>query len=298
MARTAYAALVAVQVFYGLLPAAGKTVFSDLDPLGMTSLRVLGGGAVLLTIHVARRGPWPASRDWPQLAKLALFGIVLNMGFFSLGLLRTHPVNATLLITSIPVFTYVIAVITGREGIGPRRLAGILLALTGAVYLIGLSGFEADASTALGDVLVLINALSFSLFLVLSKSWSEEHDSLALSAWLFVPASLVFIPVAILVDAPGQIGSAGTATWVWMAFIILGPTAAVYFLNATALRHVPSSTVGVFIYLQPPISAVAAWLVLAEAPSWKILPAAVLILAGVTVVARRRRGREQPVLVE
>lgn len=297
MARTAFIALIAVQVFYGLLPVAGKTVYADLDAMGMTALRILGGTFVLLWIHAARGGPWPDPRQWPGVAKLAFFGIMVNMGFFALGLQWTHPVNATLLITTIPVFTYLIAVVTGREGIGPRRLAGILLALTGAVYLVGLSGLEASGRSALGDVLILINAFSFSYFLVISKAWSQENDVLHLNAWMFAAAGLVFVPVAWNVDALGQLVAASQATWAWMVFIVLGPTVGAYILNATALRRVPSSTVAVFIYLQPPISALAAWLVLREPVDWKVLPAAALILAGVTIVSRLRE-RRQPVLME
>lgn len=288
MARQAYIALLAVQVFYGLLPAAGKTVFADLDPLAMTSLRITGAAFLLLWLHVLRRRAWPARNQWWGITVLAFFGIMVNMGFFALGLERTHPVNATLLITTIPVFTYLLAVLTGREGIGPRRLAGILLALSGAAYLVGLSGFEADASTALGDVLVLINALSFSWFLVLSKRWSQENDALDLSTWMFVPAAIVFLPIAFATGLVPQFAVASSATWGWMAFIILAPTVGAYVLNATALKHVPSSTVAVFIYLQPPISALGAWLILAELPDVRIIPAAALILAGVWLVARRR----------
>lgn len=288
VAKHAYTALVAVQVLYGLLPAAGKTVFSELDPLAMTSIRVLGATFLLAWVHVLGKGAWPAWRLWPGIGRLAFFGIVVNMGLFSLGLQWTHPVNATLLITTIPVFTYLIAVVTGREGVGPRRLAGILLALSGAVYLIGLSGLEASPQNALGDVLVLINALSFSYFLVISKRWAEEHDILSLNVWMFVAASVVFVPIAVLTGTPGQAVLASPSTLAWMAFIILGPTVGAYILNATALRQVPSSTVAVFIYLQPPVSAVAAWVVLRESLDWRIGPAALLILAGVWLVARRR----------
>ncbi len=288
MARNAYIALITVQVVFGLLPAAGKTLFTHMDPLAMTSIRIIGAAFVLLWIHAIRGAPWPQARQWPGIAILATFGLIVNMGLFAMGLERTHPLNATLLITTIPVFTYIIAVVTGRETIGPRRLAGILLALSGAVYLVGLSGYEASLDSALGDIMVLLNALSFSYFLVISKRWSQENDVLALSTWMFVVAAAVFIPVLVLRGAIFQLADGGLSGVGWMGFVIVGPTLMAYVLNATALRHVPSSTVAVFIYLQPPVSAIASWFVLGLLPSWKIVPAAALILAGVTIVARRR----------
>lgn len=288
MARNAYLALVMVQVFYGLLPVAGKTVFVDLDALAMTAVRVCGGAALFVGYHRMRGGDWPQAGQWSPIAGLATLGILVNMGLFALGLQWTHPVNATLIITIIPVTTYLVAVLLGRETIGPRRLAGILLALLGAVWIIGLGGFESDRRRMIGDILVLINALSFSVFLVLSKPWAERHGVLRLNVWMFVVAGLVFLPIGLLVDAPAQVAAAAPPTLAWLAFIVLGPTVGAYILNATALRRVPSSTVAAFIYLQTPISALAAWLVLGSLPGWEIVPAAVLILAGVGIVARFR----------
>ena len=293
MARHAYAALVAVQVFYGMLPAAGKTVFLDLHPVQMTALRVLGAAVILIAWHLARGGQWPEARLWPGVARLALFGIVVNMGLFAIGLQWTHPVNATLIITTIPVITYLMAVFMGRETLGPRRLLGILLALSGAVYLIGLSGFETSGKSALGDLFVLINAFSFSYFLVISKPWAEEHGVMRLNVWMFAAAAMLFLPVALWLDAPADLLVASTATQRWMVFIVAAPTVGAYVLNATALRAVSSSTVAAFIYLQPPISALASWVVLDTLPDWRIIPAAVLILAGVTIVARRQAKREE-----
>ncbi len=288
MTRQALAALVAVQVLYGMLPAAGKTVFRDLDPLAMTWVRITGATLLILLIHQARRGAWPTRGMWPGIVRLAFFGVIVNMGLFALGLQRTHPVNATLLITTIPIFTYIIAVAMGKESIGPRRLFGILMALSGAVYLVGLSGFQASLATAFGDILVLLNALSFSVFLVISKRWTQEHDPFDVTVWVLVVAAVVFLPIGLAVDGWQQLDAARGETLWWMAFVIAGPTVAAYWLNATALRRVPSSTVAVFIYLQPPVSALFAWWILGIVPGWELLPAAVLILAGVTIVSLLR----------
>lgn len=73
-------------------------------------------------------------------------------------------------------------------------------------------------------------------------------------------------------------------------FIILGPTALSYVLNATALRDVPASTVGVFVFLQPVFAAIGAGIFLGEQLSWRILPAVAAVLGGVYLVAKNRRN--------
>lgn len=285
-------ALVLVQVLFGLLPVAGKIAFRDFAPLSVGALRVLVGGIVLLVVagFVAKRKV-DLRRDGKQVAILSLFGVVLNQVLFVVGLSKTTAVNVGLIITSIPVFTYAIAVIIGRETWGPRRAFGLLLALTGVVYLIGLSGFEAGLDNAIGDILVTLNCLSFSIYLVLAKPMATRVNPLSLTAWLFLFAAVVMVPLGLWAGLGEQTTSASTNGWWVMAFIIVGPTVLTYVLNATALRTVSSSTVAVFIYIQPIFAALSAWYWLDEPLSWKLIPAAVLVFLGVGIVARRSAVR-------
>ncbi len=291
----AHLALLVVQIIFGVWPVAAQVAFRHLDPLALASVRTIGAAVFLLAIHrLLVRNPVPA-KAWPAMLAFSLLGVVLNQSLFVLGLERTSAVNATLLITTIPVFTYALAVATGRETMGPRRALGIGLALAGAVYLVGLSGYEASWHTAAGDLMVLANALFFSAFLVWGRPAMQRHDPLSVTTWMFAIGAVLLLPVGLAVGAAGQLAAAPASLWWVLAFIILGPSVLTYVLNATALRSVPSSTVAVYIYLQPVVAAITAAIVLNEAVEVRVLPAAALIFAGVWLVARRRprvlRGR-------
>ena len=291
----AVAALLAVQVLFGLLPVAGKAAFLHIAPVHLLAARTGGAALVLLALHpLLVRDPVPRS-ETPRILLLALLGVVLNQGLFLLGLSLTTATHATLVITTIPVFTYAIAVLLGKEALGPRRATGIALALLGVVYLIGLSGLEADPRRALGDLLVAGNSLSFGAFLVLSKPLAERYDAFSLTTAVFLAGAALFVPLGLLAGLPAAVAAAPSSLLWVLGFIVLGPTVGTYVLNATALRSVPASTVAVFIYLQPIVTAVtAAWLI-DEPVTWRLLPAAVLVFLGVWLVARRRpkalRGR-------
>jgi drug/metabolite transporter (DMT)-like permease len=73
-----------------------------------------------------------------------------------------------------------------------------------------------------------------------------------------------------------------------VVFIVLGPTVTTYVLNNVALSRVPSSSVAVFVYLQPLFAGLAAALILSERVTWRLVPAAALIFVGVWLVSRRR----------
>jgi drug/metabolite transporter (DMT)-like permease len=216
-----------------------------------------------------------------------MLGVVLNMGFFLVGLQMTTAVNAVLVITTIPVFTYAIAVALGREKLGPQRAVGIAIALAGVVYLVGTS-YQASPKHALGDFLVMLNALSYSGFLVLARPMTQKYDPLSLTTWMFLIGTLVFLPVGLFFGLRGQLAAADSTTMGWMLYIIIGPSVLAYLLNARVLRHVPSSTVAIFTYVQPIFTAVAAYFVLDAPLQLKVLPAAALVFSGVWLVARKQ----------
>lgn len=290
MDRRTFAALVTVQSLFGLLPVAGKLAFETFHPLALGALRVSIAAVVLFGVqHFLARRKVDLRRDGLQVALLALLGVVFNQTLFVVGLEKTTAVNAVLIITSIPVVTYAMAVFMGRETWGPRRLVGLLLALLGVVYLIGLSGIELGWDHALGDILVFANCLCFSLYLVLSKPLASRVNPLNLVAWQFVMASVIMVPIGFAFGMVTQTQVASSVDWWVVAFIVLGPTVATYVLNATALRNVTSSTVAAFIYIQPIFTAIAAALLLDEPLTWRLLPAALLVFVGVGIVAMRSR---------
>jgi drug/metabolite transporter (DMT)-like permease len=280
--------LLAVQLLFGLFPVASKKVLPFLDPFSILAIRVGGAAFCLLVLHLLLvRNPVPIRKEWRLVGVLALLGVVVNMGMFMVGLQYTTSTEAVLVITTIPVFTYAIAVVLGREPMGPRRALGIVLAIVGIAYLT-LEGAQLDGAHVLGDLLILGNALSYAAFLVFAKPLIERHDPLSLTTWVFLIGAVVFIPIGLLGGLRGDLAALPTEGMWWMGFIILGPSVTTYVLNTFALRHVPASTVAFFTYIQPIFTAVAAWLLLGDPLNPRLLPAALLVFAGVWLVARRK----------
>jgi drug/metabolite transporter (DMT)-like permease len=279
--------LLLVQILFGLFPIAAKEVFHDIDPLPVLGLRLAGAAFFLMALHIVLvRNPIPIRTEWKGVLGLSLLGVVINMGFFLVGLQYTTPVNAVVVITTIPVFTYTIALLMGREKVSPARATGIAVALAGVLYLIG-SSFQASKSHALGDLMVMVNALSYAAFLVLARPMTQKYDPLSLTTWMFIVGTMVFLPLGLALGLRGQLANASSGTMGWMIFIILGASVLTYVLNTRVLRHVPASTVAIFTYVQPILTAVMAYFILGSTLDPKILPAAALIFAGVWLVARK-----------
>jgi drug/metabolite transporter (DMT)-like permease len=286
--RGTYAALLAVQVLFGLFPVAVKK--AAVPALSVLSIRVAGAAAclILLALLLSRR-PVPIRTEWPRMGLLAFLGVALNMGLFLIGLEKTTAVEAVLVITTIPVFTYALAVLLKRETLGPRRALGILLAMAGVVYLV-LASWQADAGKAdraIGDLLILANCIAFAAFLVLGKPLMDRYDPLSVTAWMFGIGTLLVVPFGFAAGLAGDVAALTPEAIGWLTFIVLGPSVLTYLLNARALRHVHASTVAAFTYVQPLFAAVAAYLLLAQPLEPRILPAAAMVFGGLWLVARR-----------
>jgi drug/metabolite transporter (DMT)-like permease len=284
-------ALSAVQVVFGTHYVAGKVVLEELPPLPWAALRVTGAALLLLALTLARRQRVPLDRGTlGRFAGFAVLGVVINQICFVEGLSRTTPVHSSLINCSIPVLTLVLAILAGRERVTPGRAAGFLLALTGVLVLLRVWSFDPGSLLVRGDLITLVNSLSFSAFLVVSKPQLERMPALPATCLLFLLGALMVVALA----APGlarlDFTSVSPSTWALAAYIIVFPTVGAYFLNFWALRRAASSLVAFFIYLQPLVAAAFAVVFLDEAITAHLVLAFLLVAGGIALVTRNRRG--------
>src|SRR5215203_5467838 len=132
-----HVALFAVQVFFGTATVLGKFALLAFPPYALVGFRV-GGAALAFYVLQRFRGSLALDRreDYLKLAFFALFGVALNQLLFFKGLSLTTAVNTSLIAVTIPIFTILISVIIGNDSLTWRKLAGIVLAAAGVVYLI------------------------------------------------------------------------------------------------------------------------------------------------------------------
>jgi drug/metabolite transporter (DMT)-like permease len=193
--------------------------------------------------------------------------------------------NAGLVMSLIPVFTFAIAALVRQEHFALSRALGILIALAGIVPLLFANGFRGLGTYGFGNVLMVANALCYAGFLVLAKVLTRRYPTLVVVAWAY-GFSLVAVPM-LLWDQVLLPASDATAAWWSLAYILVVPTVIAYLLNMFALARVRASTVAVYVYAQPIIAGLASWLVFDERPTVAMLVAAPALFVGIWLVGRR-----------
>ncbi|MBS2016574.1 MAG: EamA family transporter [Deltaproteobacteria bacterium] len=259
----------------------------EIFPEALAMMRMLGG-ALFFQALLRARGPQEVAisrSDHLRLAGLSLLGIALNQTLFLIGLRWTTPFSVSLLGATIPVFTAVLAVAFGKERPSWRVALGLVLALSGVLSLIGVGSLDR------GAMLVALNSLSYSAYVVLSRDVVLRVGALRAVTWIFTYAALVFAPLGagpLVAQVPHLTGRGA----ILVGYIVVMPTIVAYLLNAWALARSSATLVTVYIYLQPLIAATLAWVQLGHGVTKRAAIAAPLILLGLGVVAGRKRDRE------
>ena len=261
-----------------------------IEPFGFILLRVTG--AAILFWLISFWGPKEkiARADWPRIFGCAIFGMVINMLFFFKGLSLSTPINSSVIITLSPVMVLILASILIKERITLLKSIGIAIGMAGALVLILFSN-ETTATAPnipMGNVLFIINAFSYGLYLILVKPLTKKYHSFTLMKWLFL--------IAIFINFPVTIGEFSQVEWaalpfdaIWkMGFVVLGTTFLTYLLNIYALKELSASTISAFIYLQPLIAISFAVAIGADSLNLVKIIAAILVFIGVYMVSMKK----------
>jgi drug/metabolite transporter (DMT)-like permease len=290
-----FVALLVVQLCFGSFPVFGKLALAETAPLVLAAFRAVAGAAVL-TLLAKRLDPGDAfdAGDRRTLLVLAFFGIVANQVLFVVGLSKTTATNATLLTAMVPVLTMGVAAVRSRQRPGARRLVGIPVALAGLLWLLDVSRLDFGDRTFVGNALILGNALSYSIFLVLSRDILRRHSAIAVTAAVFRYAALPVLVLALPDLWRFRPGALTGRAWTGIAGAVVLATVVSYSLNAWALARTGASTTAMFIYVQPLVAMTLAKAFLGESPSPRTAAASALIFAGIasaTWPARRPPSR-------
>lgn len=267
---TALVLLAILSVQFG--SALAKTLFADLGPWGVVTLRVTFSAIILSSFL---RLKW--REQIRQNAKLiAAFGAtfaLMNSCFY-------------LSIDRIPLGIAIAIEFTGPLGLSvlssKRWLDGIwaVLAAIGIVLLTPLTGATIDP---LGILFAFVAGIGWALYIVCSAKLGQKLPGIEGLAWGLVVSTAILLPIGIATTG---------ATLLNPQLLLLGcgvallSTTLPYSLEMIALRAMPVSVFGVMMSLEPMAGALAGLIVLGETLSTRSLIACVLVSIAAAGAAR------------
>ena len=262
-------------------------------PFGFIFLRVSGATLLFWTVSLFLRKERIDKSDYPRLLLGAVFGIALNQLTFFKGLSMTTPISASVIMVSSPILVLSLSAMILRERVTKRKLSGIFIGMFGAVVLIVFGKEMGSSSNAtLGNLLVFVNASSYSLYLILIKSLTRKYEPITLAKWLYLLGLFMVIPFGFQEFQEIQWTGMSQGILLRIGFIVVFTSFLTYLLNLFAIRKLLPTTLSIFIYLQPVIATSYALLMGSDQLDMIKLLSTLLIFTGVFLVTHKPKAEE------
>lgn len=289
-----HGAMLGAEIMWGVMAPVSKIVLaSAITPLLMTNCRVLGAACLFWIASLFTKREHVGHHDLLLLFFASLLGIIFNQGLFMFGLSLTSPINASIITTSSPIITMIVAALFLHEPVTRSKLLGVFLGAIGAFVLI-VSGQHGgvQGGNVWGDILCLLAQLSFSLYLVFYKGLTSRYSSVTLMKWMFTYSSICLIPFSYNEIIAADWASLSRQVLWGLVLIIFCATFISYLLIPIGQRYLRPTLTSMYNYVQPIVASVVA--VCWGMDSFNLLKiiAVVLVFTGVFFVTKSR-GREE-----
>ncbi|RYY62083.1 MAG: DMT family transporter [Chitinophagaceae bacterium] len=282
----AHLAVLATNLFFAANFSFVKMIAPRLvQPFGLNVFRV--GGSLLLFWALwlfSKRKTKLRREDWGRVLACGLAGVAINQMLFIRGLTLTTGIHAALLMLTTPLLITVFALWVLKEKLRPLQLPGLALGIGGAAWLISGGARSSSASNPLlGDILILVNAIFYSIYFILVKPLMERYRPLEVVRWVFTAGFLFMLPFGWHEAVTTPFDQFRATDWATLVAVVFTGTFLAYCFNAYGIRHLGAGTTGAYIYTQPVFAVLIATIILHENFSWQKALAAALIFAGVAL---------------
>jgi drug/metabolite transporter (DMT)-like permease len=265
-----HVALLIAGLIYGGNYVIAKSIMPDyVTAFGIIVIRVFFAGIffwIFHTIFIKEKVSHP--RDYRKFLFVAIFGVGVNMLAFFKGLEYTSPVNASIIMTLVPVIVLIGSYFIMKEKVTRLKLAGITLGGIGAFLLITKGEVSLENNTFIGDLLIIVNATFYGLYLVLIRPLMQRYQALTVIKWVFFFGFFMVLPFGfnelLVVDWTA------IPTNIWLS---------IFYVN--------SSVAGAYIYLQPVFATFIAYFFADEILTWDKFLYAMIIFIGVYLVSKK-----------
>ena len=123
-------------VMWGLMSPIGKSALQEFSAISVTTFRMVGAAAAFWILSIFCKQEHVDHRDMLKIFFASLFALVFNQGIFIFGLSMTSPIDASIVTTTLPIVTMIVAAIYLKEPITNKKVLGIFVGAMGALILI------------------------------------------------------------------------------------------------------------------------------------------------------------------
>lgn len=287
--------MVAACAIWGLMAPLGKdAMIHGIPGLEMVTFRVAGAMVCFWLASLFTKTEKVERKDLLKLFGAGMFAIVFNQCNYTVGLSLTSPVNASIVTTTLPFTTMLLAFIALGEPITGKKALGVLVGAAGAILLItaSIASVDGRAGTLKGDLMCLVAQCSFAVYLTFFKKLISKYSVITCMKWMITFATIVILPFTFNKVAALPWTEITLKTYLETAFVVVGGTFFAYIFSIHAQKILRPTVIAMYNYVQPIVAcgvSVAAGLAVF---GWRQALAVVLVFTGVYLVNQSKAKSE------
>lgn len=222
---------------------------------------------------------------------LALLGGLFfagDLAFWATGVVLSGATNPTLLLNTAPLWVGLAALILFREHLNTTFWLGLLVAMSGALLVLGLDSLR-SFTLGLGTLFGLLGGIFHAAYFLTTQRGRAVLDSLTFFWLAALSSTFGLLAVSLALRQP----LGGYSLFTYLNFLALGlvPQILGHFSINYALGYLPASIVAPTLLGQPVVTAILAGVLLGERLSIPEILGGMLVLAGVYTVHRSQSGK-------
>lgn len=275
---------------WGLMSPLGKDAMANgISSLCMVSFRMTGAAVCFwLTSLFSNNKEEVPPRDLFMFFFAGMLAIVFNQCCFTIGLSLTSPVNASIVTTTMPIVTMILAAIFLKEPVTGKKILGIFCGAIGALLLILGGGHHNGQSNILGDLLCVTAQCSFAVYLTIFKKLIQKYNVITCMKWMFTYATIVVLPFSYNELSGLNWQSLPMRVWAETAFVVFAATYLAYILMMKGQKTLRPTIVSMYNYVQPIVACIVSVATGLGVFGWGQAFAVVLVFGGVWLVTQSK----------
>lgn len=287
----AHLSLFIANIIYGANYVVAKAVMPDqIKPLALVAVRSVSAAALFWMTSLFMPREKVSRKDLLFLVFCSLFGVVTNQVLFLVGLNYTSPVNSSIIVSTNPIFAFILAAIILRENITFLKGIGLSIGLSGVLLLILENGTpDISSRTFLGDLFTLVNTISWAFYTVIIKRMLEKYHPVTVMKWTFFFGMFITVTLGYPQWINTDWSVISIRGWLGIGFVVVFATYIGYLLISFGLRRLSPTIVSTYTYLNPVIAAYLATIIGQDRIDLNMVLSAVLIFTGVFVVSWQKK---------
>ena len=289
------AAFIAYAIFgFNIIVCKDLTSGGLIPPLGIFTLRSLFAGSLFWLVSLFQPKETIKKKDYIRIFAASMLGFMTCQVTFLVGIPHITPMDCSILTAMAPVYTMITAAIVIKEPITLKKSIGVAVSLAGVIYLIisrvSISEGAAE-STPFGIFMIILNVLSFAMYLGIFKPLIANYSVVTFMKWIFLFSACVSIPFSfkglVNVDWTGI----PKIQYAELAYLIICATFITYYLIPIAQKRIRPTLVSMYTYVQPIIAIAISIAIGMDTLTWQKLLATALVFGGVVIVNQSRAAK-------